>query len=236
MTSDFIVLATTAASIGFFHNLFGPDHYLPFIVMGKARKWSVSKTLWITSLCGLGHVLGSVVLGIFGIGLGIILNKLNWFEEIRGDLASWFLIVFGFVYAIWGIRYFIGNVSHTHQHLHDDGSIHEHPHKHSLAHAHVHNNNTKNITPWVLFVIFVLGPCEPLIPLLMYPAIQMGSVELFWIVIIFGSVTISTMLGVVLFSTLGLQSVNLDRFEKYSHTIAGLMILLSGVAIKVLGL
>ena len=40
---ELTVLLISAASIGFFHTLFGPDHYLPFIVMGKARKWSVKK-------------------------------------------------------------------------------------------------------------------------------------------------------------------------------------------------
>ncbi len=36
-------LITAAVTIGFFHTLFGPDHYVPFIVMSKARKWSFSK-------------------------------------------------------------------------------------------------------------------------------------------------------------------------------------------------
>ena len=38
-----ILLLGTAAFIGFFHTLPAPDHYLPFVVMGKARKWSIAK-------------------------------------------------------------------------------------------------------------------------------------------------------------------------------------------------
>ena len=53
------ILAGTAALIGLGHTLCGPDHYLPFIVMGKANRWSMPKTLWITFLCGLGHVAGN---------------------------------------------------------------------------------------------------------------------------------------------------------------------------------
>ena len=48
MTQEMILLLSTAAFLGFFHTLLGPDHYLPFIVMGKARQWSMAKTTWIT--------------------------------------------------------------------------------------------------------------------------------------------------------------------------------------------
>lgn len=44
MVEDANVLALTAAPIGFFHTLLGPDHYLPFLVMAKARKWWIIKT------------------------------------------------------------------------------------------------------------------------------------------------------------------------------------------------
>jgi len=53
----------------------------------------------------------------------------------------------------------------------DGGSAHGHKHAHHGSHAHVHEEGSgANITPWALFIIFVLGPCEPLIPILMYPA------------------------------------------------------------------
>ncbi len=44
MSSEITLLAITAASIGFFHTLFGPDHYLPFIMMSK-DKTNMGKTL-----------------------------------------------------------------------------------------------------------------------------------------------------------------------------------------------
>ena len=62
MTNELRLLVLTAASLGFVHTVLGPDHYLPFTVLAKARKWSISKTAVITCLCGAGHVLSSVVL------------------------------------------------------------------------------------------------------------------------------------------------------------------------------
>lgn len=236
MNHDLIILTITAASIGFFHTLFGPDHYLPFIMIGKARKWSIKKTAWITAFCGIGHVLGSVIFGIIGIALGIAVKKLEFIESFRGNLAAWVLVSFGFAYAVWGIRQIIRNKPHTHQHIHSDQSTHSHKHTHQAEHIHIHNNNGKAVTPWILFVIFVLGPCEPLIPILMYPAAEMGFMEIVLVAGSFALVTILTMLTVVVISLSGIEKIPTGKLEKYSHVIAGTTILMSGIAIRFLGL
>ena len=172
INSEIILLSWTAASIGLIHTALGPDHYLPFIMMAKVRGWSMAKTTWITILCGGGHVLSSIVLGLLGVYLGAEVMKLEALEAYRGTLAAWLLIGFGFAYFIWGMHRAIKNKKHSHIHTHEDGSVHEHPHRHASRHAHVHDqkSSAKDLTPWILFTVFVLGPCEPLIPLLMYPA------------------------------------------------------------------
>ncbi len=68
--NELSILLVTAASLGFVHTLLGPDHYLPFIVLSKARQWSSSKTMWITFISGIGHVGSSVIIGMIGIALG----------------------------------------------------------------------------------------------------------------------------------------------------------------------
>ena len=114
MAEEVRLLAVTAASIGFFHTLLGPDHYLPFIMMARAGEWSRSKTAVVTALCGLGHVASSVLLGFAGILLGTQLSRLEAFESARGDIAAWLLIVFGLVYFVWGVRSAVRNRPHTH--------------------------------------------------------------------------------------------------------------------------
>jgi len=104
LSQELILLIITAASLGFVHTSLGPDHYIPFIAMSKARHWSVYRTSLITILCGIGHVLGSVVIGIIGIAFGIAITKLQNVESTRGEIAAWLLISFGLVYLIWGLR------------------------------------------------------------------------------------------------------------------------------------
>ncbi|MCK4549291.1 MAG: hypothetical protein KAU49_03950, partial [Candidatus Krumholzibacteria bacterium] len=81
-----------------------------------------------------------------------------------------------------------------------------------------------------------LGPCEPLIPILMYPAARhdMGSVIL--IGAIFSVVTIATMLAAVMLPLAGVKFVKLGSLERYSHALAGAIVMMSGLGIRFLGL
>ncbi len=237
MSNELSILTLTALSVGFFHTLLGPDHYIPFIAMAKAGKWSMRKTIIVTILSGIGHVLGSIVLGFIGVGIGVALHLLEDIESLRGDLAAWLLISFGLVYMIWGIRRAAKRKKHTHKHVHTDGTIHDHEHNHHHEHSHAHSKeNTANLTPWILFTIFVFGPCEALIPILMYPAANIGIGGLVFITVIFAVTTISTMLAIVVVSIKGISLLPVNKFEKYSHVLAGAIILISGLSVQFMGL
>lgn len=235
MSAELNALVITAASIGFFHTLLGPDHYLPFVMMAWSRKWSRAKTALITLLCGLGHVGSSVVLGLVGVAAGLAVKKLEVVESTRGNVAAWLLIAFGLAYLVWGLRRAYRRQPHTHGHDHAVGSAHTHRHDHHGEHAHVHSDKA-SVAPWALFVIFVFGPCEPLIPILMYPAAKNSLFGLVLVTCVFGIVTIGTMLGVVLVSAAGVNTVAMSRLQRFSHVIAGATILLCGLAIQFLGL
>lgn len=239
MSYELGILTLTAVSIGFFHTLLGPDHYLPFIVMGRAGKWSLAKTALVTVLCGAGHVLGSVAIGMVGVFLGVAVFKLEGIEAFRGDIAAWAMIAFGLAYGAWGLRRAVRNRPHRHRHAHDPHAEHAHEHTHYDEHSHVHVTKERaNFTPWLLFIIFVLGPCEPLIPLLMYPAAKNSLFDLAVVTAAFGVVTILTMLGVVLAGTLGINVLpfKIKSLERYTHALAGGAVLLCGLAIVFLGL
>lgn len=237
MTPEIGMLALSAAAIAFVHTVLGPDHYLPFVAMSRARGWSTAKALRITLACGIGHLAGSVLLGVAGISLGMQLSSVTWLEGFRGNLAAWLLVGFGLAYAAWGLRQALRNRPHTHWHQHD-GLTHLHTHTHHEAHAHVHRQKagSGSLAPWVVFIIFVLGPCEPLIPLLMYPAARESAAGVVVVTGVFGLVTVVTMLLVVALALLGLKTVKLHNLEPYGHAVAGTTILACGLGIVLLGL
>lgn len=237
MNTELLILLGAAASIGLVHTLLGPDHYLPFIMMSKARGWTLTRTLAVTAACGIGHVASSVGIGFAGIAFGIALGKLEAIETVRGELAGWALIAFGLVYAIWGLRRAYRKREHTHTHVLGKLAGFTHAHPHDPSHPHDHEQGGKSsITPWVLFAIFVLGPCEPLIPLLIYPAAENSIAGVAAVTLVFGIATIGTMVATVAAVSLGFRAVSFGRLERFTHAIAGSTIALSGLAINFLGL
>lgn len=205
MEHSLFILISAACSIAFCHTLIGPDHYVPFIALRHARNWSMKKTLCITTLCGAAHVLSSILLGAIGLYFGWTLQWLTGAESWRGECVAWLLTAFGLAYMIWGIH-----ASRKHHH------------------AKVHG---ESLTLWSLFIIFAFGPCEPLIPLLMFPAATIGMPSALIVAACFGVVTISTMLGMVFLSSKGIAKLPFD-FHRYHHAMGGLVIFLSGVAIN----
>jgi sulfite exporter TauE/SafE len=236
LSGELLLLLGTAATIGFVHTALGPDHYVPFIVLSRARGWTARRTAVVTALCGLGHVLGSVVLGMIGIVVGVAVFRLEAIESVRGDLAAWLLMAFGFAYFVWGLRRAVRNRPHEHSHAHEGGVVHSHVHTHVDEHTHVHDGASKNVTPWILFLIFVFGPCEPLIPVLMFPAARGSVAHAALAAVVFGAATVGTMLTVVMVSYYGLAKVRVKSLERYGHALAGLALFASGGAITFLGL
>ncbi len=267
-----IALIGTAATVGVIHTLLGPDHYVPFIAMSRAGRWSVRKTMGVTLICGLAHVLSSVVLGIAGIAAGSALGLLSKIETARGEIAGWLLLGFGLAYTIWGLRRAIRNQPHTHVHAHADGTVHSHVHVHGDEHAHVHVQSPRNaaahvnqpahavaahvgepacataahlgepadaadsprsaLTGWALFTIFIFGPCEPLIPLMLAPA----AVGRWWVVALvsamFSAATLGVMTGLVYAGIRGARRWSAPGLERFAHAGAGLALTACGLTVK----
>lgn len=228
--NELTLLLLSSASLGFIHTVLGPDHYLPFIVLSKARKWPQSKTLWITFFSGIGHVGSSVLIGILGIALGYGVNRLEAVESGRGDIVPWLMMAFGLAYLLFGIIRFFKPRLHTHlPKFLQPKSIRE------LNHFSEVDEKTINITPWILFLIFVFGPCEVLIPLLIYPASQIHFTGMLLVSAVFAISTISTMMVIVYLGQKGTKYISQKHNENYFHIIAGVIILILGLGMKFWG-
>jgi len=246
--SEITLLSFTAASVAIAHTLLGPDHYVPFVAMAKARGWSMLKTLRMTLYCGLGHIVGSVMLGVVGVMIGAQLTSLGWIESVRADMAAWALLALGLVYFAWGLRHAYKyrddiehGVTHGHHHLKvldakvvdnmpnfatqefekldDSQTGNAHTPQAQLTHAQTMRTRPSSLY-WAMFIVFVLGPCEALIPLLMYPA-AVGNVGGAVIVSsVFAIATVLTMLSAVAVSLWGLSFIKMPKFERFSHAQA----------------
>lgn len=95
MDNHILAICGAAALVAFIHVIAGPDHYIPFIVLAKANKWSAKRTALISIFCGVGHILSSVVVGLIAVAIGISLGALEHIESIRGGSRSLF------TYRLW---------------------------------------------------------------------------------------------------------------------------------------
>ena len=232
MDREILLVLGTAGAIGVVHTLLGPDHYLPFVALARARRWSTRRTAAVTLACGVGHVLSSILLGIVGVAAGTAVAKLEAIEAARGEWAAWALIAFGLVYLAWGIRR--ASAGHGHHHLGAGAAIADL--RHAAEQGRAPTPSAAGVSGWALFIAFVLGPCEPLIPLLMAPAATGGLLAATAVTAVFAAATLGTMLTVVLAARAGLARVPLASFERWSHAAAGAAILACGLGLRWLGL
>jgi sulfite exporter TauE/SafE len=232
MSPEMQALMVTAISIACLHTASGPDHYLPFVALSKARGWSLSKTIGWTITCGLGHVLSSVAIGLGGAAIGWSISKISWLEHIRGGVAGWVMLCFGVSYTIWGWYRLRRNIPHKHFDIDTDGGLFVYEHKHGKA---VTAQERFRVTPWVMFIIFVLGPCEPMIPLLYFPAAQNSGWGMLMLIIVYTICTLVTMLTMVVIGHFGFAFTNTKKIERYVHVLGGITILLCGVGMLWMG-
>lgn len=228
------LLLGTTASLAAVHTLIGVDHSIPFIVLGRARGWSLRRTLGVTGVCGVAHVLSSVLIGLVGVMLGVALERLSWLESARGLVAAWLLIGFGLTYAAWGLWRSSRGQLPTVRDTPPDGPTRGPAHTHRGGSAHAHGLG-RGATPWALFLVFAFGPCEALIPLMMVPAVDASWWLLAAVVAVFACFTIGAMLAAVALGYVGLTRARLGGFEQRIDVLAGLTVAASGAAVLVLG-
>ncbi|GAB4159274.1 MAG: hypothetical protein Fur0037_26520 [Planctomycetota bacterium] len=229
-------LALASLTLAVVHTALGPDHYLPFVMLGRARRWSFGRTLAVTAACGLGHVGSSLLLGAIGLAIGTALAGVEAIEQWRGSAAGFGLVLVGSAYALWGLcrgrRHRHGIELHRHGgavHLHCGGTG---PHRHDPGAG----EPVKDVAFWALFLVFVLGPCEPLLPLFVAPASAGRWGDALVAAIVFGVATIGTMLAVTGALYRGAERLPLGPLERWSHALAGSVVALSGAGMLWLGL
>lgn len=231
VTATFLSLSLTAITIAFFHTASGPDHYLPFVVLSRSRGWSQPKTIFLTIICGMGHVLSSVVLGLIGVFVGWQMSEIAIFQDVRGNLSSWALLIFGLVYLIYGIKKARKVAAHKHFDIvADDVYVYEHKHNQSYT-----PQSRVKVTPLVLFAIFVMGPSEPIIPLLFFSGTHRSPSEIVWLITLFTLTTIATMVGMVLLGNYSYGKIGDGHIERYSHAIGGFVISMCAFGMLFLG-
>ncbi len=236
---DFAALTSIAATgftVAFFHAAI-PTHWLPFVLVARARGWSRGKALAILALAGAGHVLLTSLLGLAVAWFGFRL------DETVGAAFPW--IAAGLLSAM-GAFYFWrqwrgGGICHHpvpggHHHA-DEHCGQEEEHSHMEAElkdsALVSEKNGDRATVGGLFVMLTLSPCEGFLP------VYLAGVKFGWqgFAVLSVILAVGALAAMMLFTGLalrGLEKVRLKIFERYEAGLLGSLFILLGVLVVVL--
>lgn len=229
-------IAVTGFSVAFFHAAI-PTHWLPFVLVSRARGWSRTKTLGVTLMAGLGHVAVTSLLGL----------AIAWFGfQLDAKIGAAFPWVIGGGLGAIGLYYFwrqwrgAGICHHAvpgGQHQADEhcGEEKEHSHWHEELEESPLVSERKS--DWAviggLFLMLTLSPCEGFLP------VYLSGVQFGWHGFIVLSVILAAgaLLGMLLFTWLtlvGLEKFEVKTLERYESALLGLLFTALGVLIILL--
>lgn len=86
-----------------------------------------------------------------------------------------------------------------------------------------------------MFIVFLLGPCEPMIPLLYFPAAQSNWWGMLLLIAVYTFFTLGTMLLMVILGYYGVSFLKTEKMERYVHALGGLSLFICGAGMVFMG-
>lgn len=223
--------------MAFFHAAI-PTHWLPFVLVARARQWSRPKTLAVTAFAGLGHVALTSLLGLLIAWFGFEL------DEHVGEAFPWIaggaLFAVG-LYYIW--RQFRGKgichhaVPGGHHHASEECG-HEKEHSHwedELKGSSLVSKKRGDLAAiGGLFVMLTLSPCEGFLPVYL-SGVQFGWHGFFVLSAILAVGALAGMTLVTWIALTGLDRFKVRHFEHREAGTIGALFCVLGVVVVTLG-
>lgn len=229
-------MAATAVGTAVLHTLI-PDHWLPFVLVGRARGWSARATAAVAAGSAALHVALSLALGAAALAIGH--EAAGRFGESLERSAGVLLIVFGLTYAAWSWR----KGGHFHPggrllHPPDESPACEGPtgdagrHR---AHGHYHADASwiehgDRIGAWALAVAVGANPCVVILPVLL----AAGSSGVRTVAIVASAYAVTTIVLLTALSVGGVlaaRRIPVPGIARHMEAASGLLIALLGVAL-----
>ena len=218
-------LLVAAAGVGFGHAVL-PDHWVPLAVVGRTRRYPLSKLARLSGLAGITHVLVSVVLGAVIVIVGLQLR--STVEHAQNAIVGSLLIATGVLFAVLELT------GHGHSHAHD-GHDHAHSHDPVNDHDHAHTHEPSRDRGHSLLSIMVpfgaaASPDLTILPVFL-AATTAGAGAAIGSVVVFGAVTIATIVGLTLFAAAGGYQVRGQWLERWGNMLTASVLIVIGALV-----
>jgi nickel/cobalt exporter len=198
-------LASIAAGgfvVAFLHAAL-PTHWLPFVLVGRGRSWSVGKTLGVAAGAGVGHVIFTIVLGLGVVAAGSLV------EPRFGEAFHW--LVGGLMMAL-GLFYLLRHARHGHP----------------QAAPRRYGSDRAAMTG--LFVLLALSPCEVFLPVYLQ-GVRHGLTGFLVLSGVLAAATATGMLLFTGLSLVSARRLKIEALERHESAILGGVLILIGLAV-----
>ena len=257
MSATTPALFAAAAGVGLGHAIL-PDHWVPLAVLGRARRYPLSKVARLSGLAGVAHVLLSIVLGAVIIAIGLQFRSA--IENAQDTIIGGLLIATGIgfiLFELTGHGHSHGGDGHGHHHGGEDrGGSHDHgDHGHAAddrdhgdrplaahaqgvhgpaAHEHPDEMQERRGIRGVAAVMIPFGaaasPDLTILPVFLAAA-AVGVVTAIGSLVIFAAVTIGTVVGLTLTATKGGYQIHGQWLERWGNAITAVVLVLIGALV-----
>lgn len=210
-------LLAAAAGVGFGHAIL-PDHWVPLAVLGRTRRYPMSRIARLSGLAGVAHVLVSLVLGAVIIAVGL---------QFRSEIRSAQDTIIGVILIATGAGFALLEVTgHGHHHDHHDHG-HEHEHEHEHEHGHGHRHGIAGIAAVMVPFGAAASPDLTILPVFL-AATTAGIATAISSLVVFAAVTIGTIVGLTLAAARGGYQIQGQWLERWGNVVTALVLVVIG--------
>jgi putative Mn2+ efflux pump MntP len=217
-------LLAAAAGVGFGHAVL-PDHWVPLAVLGRTRRYPLSRVARLSGLAGVAHVLVSIVLGAVIIAVGLQFR--STVEHAQDTIIGCILIATGIGFLLLELT------GHGHHHSHDHDH-HDHDHHHHHDHDHHRHGPEHGHRHGLAAVMVPFGaaasPDLTILPVFL-AATTAGAATAVGTVVIFAAVTIGTIVGLTLAAAHGGYQIRGDWLERWGNLVTAGVLAAIGVLV-----
>jgi nickel/cobalt exporter len=226
MTATGPALLAAAAGVGFGHAIL-PDHWVPLAVLGRTRRYPLSRIARLSGLAGVAHVLVSIVLGAVIIAIGLQFR--STIQHAQDTIIGCILIATGVGFAILELSGHGHHHDHDHTHDHEDDHDEDHVHGHDDQHEHSAGRLSGLAAVMVPFGA-AASPDLTILPVFL-AATTAGVATAVGSLVVFAAVTIGTIVGLTLAAARGGYQIQGAWLERWGNVFTAAVLVAIGLLV-----
>jgi len=186
-----------------------PTHWLPFVLVGRAQRWSLARVLAAIGVAGLAHIATTAAVGGLIVIAGLALEQ--WVSGLLPHLSALLLFLFGVFYLARA----------TLRRPQTAGGPQFDLPEPSVSHA---------AAFWGLVAMMAVSPGEVLLPIYLSQATE-GLLILSALTVAFAAGTVAGMAAFTLLARAGWSVLRLERWARYEGAVLGVALIAIGLLV-----